>query len=180
MLQGLKDEGATTIVAIHTVGGITQQCYPGLVFCPKDIIDYTSGRGVEEAATQNKGVWDRHPDCSDLFDEKLRRAITARLRHHGNVSCLYDFVMGVTQGPRLETPAEIQRMKRDGCDVVGMTAMPEALFAKHLGMRYVSIAVVANWAAGIGKTPINLAAMKQVVEQVEPYLAMILHEAFHQ
>jgi 5'-methylthioinosine phosphorylase len=57
---------------------------------------------------------------------------------------------GATQGPRLETNAEIARMRRDGCDLVGMTGMPEAALARELGLEYACLAIVANWAAGCG------------------------------
>ena len=57
---------------------------------------------------------------------------------------------GAVQGPRLETAAEIARLERDGCDIVGMTGMPEAVLARELDITYACCAVVVNWAAGKG------------------------------
>jgi len=76
-------------------------------------------------------------------------------------------VYGCTQGPRLETPAEITRMERDGCDLVGMTGMPEAVLAREVGLDYASIAVVINHAAGRGDSvhEIKLDELAAVMEQ---------------
>ena len=64
-------------------------------------------------------------------------------------------MIGVTQGPRLETAAEILRFRRDGCDAVGMTTMPEAILARELGISYAVLSVVVNAAAGLGSVPIT-------------------------
>ncbi|OQX06810.1 MAG: 5'-methylthioadenosine phosphorylase, partial [Thiothrix lacustris] len=66
-----------------------------------------------------------------------------------------------TQGPRLETVAEIARLERDGCDLVGMTAMPEAALARELELCYASCAVVANWAAGKDSDEITMEEIQE-------------------
>lgn len=155
LVSGLRSRGATRIVAFHTVGGIHRLNLPGTVVVPSDVIDYTHGRKIEVYPV-------RHMDMTHVFDSDLRlEVITAletmsfNLRRGG--------VMGVTNGPRLETPAEIRRMEADGCDLVGMTAMPEAYVAKQMGIPYCSVALVVNKAAGLA-TPEELSeeAMKRV------------------
>jgi 5'-methylthioinosine phosphorylase len=73
---------------------------------------------------------------------------------------------GATQGPRLETRAEIARMRRDGCDIVGMTGMPEAGLARELGLGYACLGIVANWAAGAGPDPDEAITMDEVLGNV--------------
>lgn len=140
LVQDLKDKGVTSIVAFHTVGGISEFAIPGSMFLSQDVVDYTYGR-------YNSDEGD-HLDMTETFD-------------HGMVVTLWKYLsnsefivnrgtMAVTQGPRLETPAEVQRLKADGCQVVGMTAMPEAYYAKLLNIPYVSVGLVVNKAAGLG------------------------------
>jgi len=83
---------------------------------------------------------------------------------------------GATQGPRLETKAEIARMRRDGCDLVGMTGMPEAGLAREMGLDYACLALVANWAAGCGAeggTPAAEITLDEVLENVEAATATL-------
>jgi 5'-methylthioinosine phosphorylase len=146
-IRALHDCGVRDIVAVATVGGILEELEPGTLVVPHQIIDYTHGR----AATFFDGVDQplEHVDFTQPFSEALRgRLLRAgadageRLRDGG--------VYGATQGPRLETAAEIRRMSRDGADIVGMTGMPEAVLARELGLSYAMLAVVVNAAAGIG------------------------------
>lgn len=138
LLSGMQARGVTEIVSFHTVGGIHPTLNAGDALLTTDVIDYTWGRKCL-GGTDNP-----HLDAGDLFDQSLSLSIREIL----NQSERKSVVMGVTQGPRLETPAEIQRMARDGCHIVGMTAMPEAYIAKQLGIPYVSVALVVNKAAG--------------------------------
>jgi 5'-methylthioinosine phosphorylase len=115
---------------------------------PDQIIDYTSGRltsycDVEGAAEV------KHIDFSEPYSAPLRAALIAAAGKAG-VPIVDGGCYGATQGPRLETRAEIARMRRDGCDLVGMTGMPEAALARELGCEYACLALVANWAAGCG------------------------------
>lgn len=138
LLLSMQKRGVTEIVAFHTVGGINPAIEVGSLILTTDVIDYTWGRKqLERSGNQ-------HVDVSDLFDPHLRLSLAQILDIEFGQEC----VMGVTQGPRLETPAEVRRMERDGCDVVGMTAMPEAAIAKQLGIPYASVALVVNRAAG--------------------------------
>jgi 5'-methylthioadenosine phosphorylase len=87
-------------------------------------------------------------------------------------------VYATTQGPRLESAAEIDRLERDGADVVGMTGMPEAALARELGLEYAAIAVILNPAAGRGesKHAISLDRMQPVLEKAMQRVRRIIEE----
>jgi 5'-methylthioinosine phosphorylase len=143
----LQHVGVQQIVAIATVGGIRPDLVAGKLLLPDQIIDYTWGRpstffeGDDQAVT--------HIDFTHPYDETLRQRI-ALAAQKISLPISLGGTYGCTQGPRLETTAEIRRMGRDGCDIVGMTGMPEASLARELNLAYASIGVVANAAAGIG------------------------------
>ena len=146
----LKRLEVTHIIAVTAVGGITENMSPMKWVVPDQVIDYTYGR----MQTYNDGNESevKHIDFSYPFDGFLRDKLITALDKE---SCVYErqATYGVTQGPRLETIAEIKRMQRDGCDIVGMTAMPEATLARELEMNYATLSLVVNWAAGKGVSP---------------------------
>lgn len=146
-LQALKDLGATRVLALNTVGGITDACGPRVLACPDQLIDYTWGR--VSTTCEEPGTDVLHVDFGDPYTHLLRQQILAAARATG-VALVDGGCYGATQGPRLETRAEIRRMRRDGCDLVGMTGMPEAGLAREMGLEYACLAIVANWAAGCG------------------------------
>ncbi|WP_144409175.1 S-methyl-5'-thioinosine phosphorylase [Pseudoxanthomonas suwonensis] len=145
-LHALKQAGATRVLALNTVGGITDAYGPRVLACPDQLIDYTWGR--------ESSFWDGegealHVDFGHPYSPMFRHKLLAAARVTG-VRLVDGGCYGATQGPRLETSAEIARMRRDGCDLVGMTGMPEAALARELGLDYACLAIVANWAAGCG------------------------------
>lgn len=144
-LWALREAGVSRVVAINAVGGITPAMCPGRVVVPHQLVDYTYGR----PHTYFEDDLDKvvHVEFDPPYDESLRTAVIAAARA-ASVEIGTEATYGVTQGPRLETAAEIDRMEKDGCDLVGMTAMPEAVLARELGLPYVSICVIVNWAAG--------------------------------
>ena len=146
-LQVLKDLGATRVLALNTVGGITDACGPRVLACPDQLIDYTWGR--ISTICEEPGSEVLHVDFGDPYTHLLRQQILVAAREAG-VDLVNGGCYGATQGPRLETRAEIRRMRRDGCDLVGMTGMPEAGLAREMGLEYACLAIVANWAAGCG------------------------------
>ncbi|HEV7269955.1 S-methyl-5'-thioinosine phosphorylase [Pseudoxanthomonas sp.] len=151
-LQALKDLGATRVLALNTVGGITDACGPRVLACPDQLIDYTWGRIstiCEDGTDGSGGSGVLHVDFGDPYTHLLRQQILSAAREAG-VAVVDGGCYGATQGPRLETRAEIRRMRRDGCDLVGMTGMPEAGLAREMGLEYACLAIVANWAAGCG------------------------------
>ncbi|MDP2760102.1 MAG: S-methyl-5'-thioinosine phosphorylase [Sideroxyarcus sp.] len=148
-LWALRDQGAQRVIAVSAVGGIRADLLPGTLVVPDQIIDYTHCRaftffdGNEQAVT--------HIDFTLPYSAGLRSELLAAARHAGE-TCVDGGVYAVTQGPRLDTVAEVNRYQRDGADVVGMTGMPEAALARELGLDYAAIAVVVNTAAGRGSS----------------------------
>lgn len=145
-LWALKQLEPRRVLAINTVGGISDHCPPRALVLPDQIIDYTHGRAPS--------FWDgagemRHVEFGQPYSEGLRTELLAAAAAAG-LTLVEGGCYGATQGPRFETRAEIARMRRDGCDVVGMTGMPEAALARELDLDYACIAPVANWAAGAG------------------------------
>ena len=150
-LRALRDAGVERICAAAAVGGIAPGLGPGTVVVPDQIIDYTDSRArtfFEEGRVVHVDL--THPYTPALRDRLIRGAAAAGVVVHDGG------VYGVTEGPRFETAAEIDRMERDGCTVVGMTAMPEAALARELGMAYAACAVVSNAAAGRGPATITM------------------------
>ncbi len=146
-LWALKEVGVTRVIAIAAVGGIGADMAPGRLAIPDQIIDYTWGRAATFFEDDLTHVM--HVDFTSPYDAGLRALLIQVCRRLEMDAC-EGGTYGVTQGPRLETAAEIDRMARDGCALVGMTAMPEAVLARELGLAYAACAVVANWAAGRG------------------------------
>jgi 5'-methylthioinosine phosphorylase len=120
---------------------------PRVLVVPDQIIDYTHGRA--SSFSDMPGVKVEHVDFSHPYTPALRARLLAAARQAG-IAVVDGGCYGATQGPRLETVAEIARMRRDGCDLVGMTGMPEAVLARELGLDYACLALIANWAAGCG------------------------------
>ena len=148
-VQALADAGADAVLAVYTVGGISRRLAPGTLVVPHDIVDYSWGR-EHSFSTQGRVI---HVDFSEPFDGALRAELVGRSREvaaPGDAPVVDGGVYACSQGPRLETAAEIDRMERDGCTVVGMTGMPEAGLARELGLPLAGIALVVNPAAGRG------------------------------
>ena len=144
-VHALHALGVRRAVAVNAVGGITPAMKPRALCVPHQIIDYTHGR--ESSFCDAPGAEVRHIDFSEPYSRALSNAlIEAALR--SGLDVVPRGVYGATQGPRLETVAEIARLARDGCDLVGMTGMPEAALARELDIEYACLALVANWAAG--------------------------------
>ena len=150
-VRALHDAGVERIYAVAAVGGIASGLEPGAVVVPHQIIDYTVSRAstfCEDAAVVHVDM--THPYTPALRTRLLAGAAAAGVEVHDGG------VYGVTEGPRFETAAEIDRLERDGCTIVGMTAMPEAALARELGMEYAACAVVSNAAAGRGPAEITM------------------------
>ncbi len=148
-MWALRDEGATRVIAATSVGGIRADLVPGTLAVPHQIIDYTHGRDFTYFEGRDRVV--THIDFTQPYNEELRQLILDAAKRAG-IPCVGNGVHAVTQGPRLETAAEINRLERDGADMVGMTGMPEAALAKELGLAYATIAIVANYGAGRGNS----------------------------
>ena len=162
-LAALKSLGATRILALNTVGGITERFGPRVLACPDQLIDYTWGR--ISTICEEPGTDVLHVDFGEPYSRGLRTEIISAAKKSG-VALVADGCYGATQGPRLETRAEIARMRRDGCDLVGMTGMPEAGLAREMGLEYACVGIVANWAAGAGPDPDEVITLQDVLDNV--------------
>ena len=160
-LAALQSAGIKRIIAVNAVGGITPQASSGAIVIPHDVIDYTWGR----EHTYSDGFSDRldHVDMSDPYTPSLREAIIAEARRL-SLPVVTHGVYAATQGPRLETAAEIAKYEKDGCDIVGMTGMPEAALARELGLEYACISLVVNPAAGKGDGEITMEDIQKVLD----------------
>jgi 5'-methylthioinosine phosphorylase len=163
-LAALKAVGATRVLALNTVGGITGAYGPRVLACPDQLVDYTWGR--VSTLCEEPGTEVLHVDFGEPYSRGMRADVLAAARAAG-VEVVDGGCYGVTQGPRLETRAEIARMRRDGCDLVGMTGMPEAGLARELGLDYACLAIVANWAAGAGPAPGEEITLDEVLANVD-------------
>lgn len=162
-LAALQQLGARRVLALNTVGGIGDRFGPRVLACPDQIIDYTWGR--ISTLCEEPGTEVLHVDFGDPYTPALRAQVL-EAAHAAGVEMVDGGCYGATQGPRLETRAEIARMRQDGCDLVGMTGMPEAALARELGLEYACIAIVANWAAGCGGAVAEI-TLQEVLDNVE-------------
>ena len=176
-LWALHQLGVTQIVAVNAVGGIHESLAPGCFAIPDQIIDYTYGRSNTFFEEDLESV--THIDFTYPFTETLRQALLESVNAANKASSeprlITDGgVYGCTQGPRLETAAEVSKLKRDGCDLLGMTAMPEAALARELGMDYAMLALSVNRAAGLFEGEIRMEDITAVVEDGMEFVVSVL------
>ncbi len=172
-LWALKECGVSQVIAVAAVGGINKHTPPAAVVIPDQLIDYTYGRDHTYFEDNLDEVV--HVDFTQPYTPSLRDRLLVAASKNG-IAAVDGGVYAATQGPRLETAAEIQRMKQDGCDIVGMTGMPEAALARELGLEYACCALVVNWAAGCyGTDKIDHDEMFRVVEQGMAQVRTMLH-----
>ncbi len=170
-MWALKTLGVRQVIAINAVGGIGEGCAPGALVVPDQIIDYSYGREHTFADVLTDKL--NHIEFAEPYTPSVRRALLASATTLA-LPVITAGCYACTQGPRLETAAEIKRLQRDGNTLVGMTAMPEAALARELEIQYGAICIVANWAAGLSDQPITLAfihqTLKEAVAKVQPWL----------
>lgn len=150
----VKVEG---IIAVNAVGGISSSCHPGALSVPDQLIDYTWGRAHTFSMSAGDALV--HTEFARPFDGRVRRCLL-RTAAEAGIAIVDGGCVAVSQGPRLETAAEIRKFKQDGCDLVGMTSMPEASLAREAGLDYASLCITANWAAGLEQQPVTMAAIE--------------------
>lgn len=166
-------QGVSGLVSIASVGGIRSDFVPGALAVPDQVIDYTYGRMHSFFDSSEQPV--THIDFTQPYCSELREALLQAAADEG-IPIIADGVYAASQGPRLETAAEINRMERDGADMVGMTGMPEAALAREMGLCYASIAVVANWAAGRADSAeaIDLDVIRTVLDEAMQKVRVLL------
>ncbi len=181
----LRELAVDAVVAVFAVGGIEPKLANGDLALPRQLIDYTWGRAhtfraghagsADPPAPLPISGEQLHADFSEPFDAALRERLGTAARRAG-IAVHDGGVYGCAQGPRLETAAEIDRMERDGCTLVGMTAMPEAALARELGLPYAGICMIVNPAAGRGAAILEVSDMLSVVDAAQPRLLSLLVE----
>ena len=173
-LWALKEQGASAILAVASVGAI-RGCVPGDLVLPHQLIDYTWGRTSTYFDGGDQQVV--HVDFTHPYSQRLRAICLAGAKG-GSIDVIDGGVYGAVSGPRLETAAEIDRMDRDGATMVGMTGMPEACLARELGVEYASVCVVVNHAAGRGDSvaSVSMESIANVLEMaMDRVRALIEH-----
>jgi 5'-methylthioinosine phosphorylase len=161
-LFALRQAGADVVIAVNAVGGITDNYSPGTLVVPSQIVDYTWGRA--HSFSDNPDFPLIHFDFTEPFTEDLRQVLLGAGKAAG-LDIVDGGCVAVTQGPRLETAAEIERFEEDGSDLVGMTSMPEAALAREIGLDYASISIVSNWAAGKSESAITMNEIECSLEE---------------
>ncbi|ASP40268.1 5'-methylthioadenosine phosphorylase [Bacterioplanes sanyensis] len=160
-LLALQQLGVNRIIAVNAVGGIHPDMGSGAIVIPQQLVDYTWGR--ESTFFDGDFMPLQHIDFTHPYDETLRQQLLTAAKAC-NITVHDHGVYGATQGPRLETIAEIQKLQHDGCDLVGMTGMPEAALARELNIPYASICLVVNPAAGKSDELITMDYIRQVLD----------------
>ena len=173
-IWALHSIGVRRLIAVAAVGGIHPDFAPGRLAIPDQIVDYTWGRGhtfFEDELTRVV-----HVDFTRPYCETLREALLAGAKA-GGIDVQAGGTYAATQGPRLETAAEIDRLEQDGCHMVGMTGMPEAALARELELSYAACAVVANAAAGRGEGTITMSEIEASLESGMEKVRLLLEHA---
>jgi len=172
-LWALREQGVMDVISVATVGGIRADLAPGTLVLPDQIMDYTHGR--DSTYFDSRNISYSNIDFSQPYSQSMRGRIlrSAALMEQ---PCLDGGVYAATQGPRLDSIAEVNRYAGDGADMVGMTGMPETALAMELDMNYATIAVVANYAAGRGdsRQGINMEALNNTAENAMVRVRAIL------
>jgi len=176
-IWALKNAGVTDVIGVAAVGGIHKDIPPLKIVIPDQIIDYTYDRKHTFFEKNLNEV--THIDFSNPYNEVLR-TILLDAAEDSNIDVHSGGVYAATQGPRLETAAEVRRLGKDGCDIVGMTGMPEAALAKELSLNYACCALSVNWAAGIASKEISMDeinyAVKQGMSSVKQILIAVINK----
>lgn len=184
----LKSLGVTHIIAANAVGGIAGFAEPGVILFPDQVVDYSYGRdhtffdgSLRDKKLRIKNVsFDevQHAEFTEPFDKVFRDEVIecAKKIDRANDCYFGAAVYACTQGPRLESASEIKKLKRDGCDLVGMTLMPECALARELNINYAALSISVNWAAGLEHNIISLEEIKQVLERKIGFIKKICFE----
>jgi len=145
-IWALKEVGADHVLAVSAVGGVCEPYGPATIAAPDQLIDYTWGR--QHTFCDSEHVELEHVDFTRPYDGPLRRSLLVAGKQ-ASIDVVNGGCIGVFQGPRLESSAEVEKARRDGCHMAGMTSLPEAGLAREIGLDYAGLAVVANWGAGV-------------------------------
>jgi len=151
-MWALKEVGADHVLAVSAVGGVCGPYGPATLAVPDQLIDYTWGRNHTFCDSEHVEL--EHVDFTRPYEGPLRRTLLKAARD-ASIEVVDGGCIGVFQGPRLESSAEVEKARRDGCHMAGMTSLPEAGLARELGLDYAGLAVVSNWGAGVTGEPLS-------------------------
>ncbi len=170
--------GVTQIIAVNAVGGIGPEYPPKSLALPDQLIDYTCNR--EHSFFDGENLQLKHIDFTWPYSNQLRQHIIDAASRQ-NLDLVTSGTYGCTNGPRLETAAEVRKIAADGCNMIGMTGMPEAALARELGLEYAAIALVVNWCAGLSEVEVSMDEIRCILEQevsrVRQLISAIVDEA---
>jgi len=175
-MWALKECGVKKVIAVAAVGGITENMSPETIVIPDQIIDYTYSRKQTFFETDNEPVV--HIDFTEPYSSELRKTLLNSAKA-ASIDIVDGGVYAATQGPRLETAAEVQKLKQDGADIVGMTGMPEATLAREIELDYACCALVVNWGAGCAGThKIDHSEMQGIVDKGMLKVKALIQQCF--
>lgn len=170
-IWALQSLGVRQVLAIGSAGGIRPDLAPGTLVLPHDVIDQTWGR--KHTYHEGPGGALQHVDFANPYDPLLRQRVLSAAAEQG-VALVPDGVYACTQGPRLESAAEVSALEKLGADMIGMTGMPEAGLARELGLSYASLCIVTNYAAGKGLGRVDRNFNSQIILQAAQQLQDVL------
>ncbi len=166
-ISALAESQVEAILSVGTVGSLKKSFEPGDFVVPHDFIDMTRSRPstfFDESRV--------HVDMTDPFCPALRACLLKAAKTQPNAKVHGRGVLLVTEGPRLETAAEI-RVFSSFADIVGMTLVPEVVLAREKGICFAAICLVCNMAAGL-QHRLNAEEIVRIYSQREPMLAKVL------
>ena len=169
-IYGLHKMGVERILATNAVGAINTDFKPGDLMIPHDLIDFTKLR----QPSFYDGAPVTHVDVSQPYCPEIRTLLIKTLKKR-RARTWDKGVLVCTEGPRYETPAEIEMFRRLGCDVVGMTGAPEVVLARELEVCYATVCFVTNMAAGIQKR-LTARELSEIAKEKMPVIQQVLRE----
>ncbi len=161
-MWALREVGADHVLAVSAVGGVCEPYGPATLAVPDQLIDYTWGRNHTFCDSEHVEL--EHVDFTRPYEGSLRRTLLKAARD-ASIDVVEGGCIGVFQGPRLESSAEVEKARRDGCHMAGMTSLPEAGLARELGLDYAGLAVVSNWGAGVTGEPLSEDAIAETLKE---------------
>lgn len=170
-IWALRKLGVRKILATAAVGSLSSSFRLGDLVLLDQFLDFTKSRPQTFYEGGQQGVL--HVDMTEPYCTAVRQVILDASEQLGfalkNGACYV-----CTEGPRFETPAEIQMFQRLGADLVGMTSVPEVVLARELGMCYASIGLVTNEAAGIAKHLLSHAEVMESMKKLGEKVAQLI------
>lgn len=173
-IWGFKELKVERIISIGAAGGIGRCTKPGMIIIPDQIVDMTSGR----ESTFYDGDDVVHVDFTEPYCPELRSSLF-RAAENSGIELKRSGTYVCVNGPRLETGAEIKMFLKAGFDIVGMTAMPEAILAREAELCFVGINVVTNYAAGIAEKRLTTTEVMETMRKAATLVGRLLQKTFH-